>query len=161
MFALFLAVGLKRGLKLSYRYPAILLTPLFSFWTFGSAEKSCCGCPWNGKSKKIQVSFTLSYINMLISLPGYCIWALKLMIDIYSNFDSFDHPPFYSFLFIGLFGCWCWFFVFQVLPMLLLQFLDRCSGCCSACCLSCCFPVIEPSPLNLEEFEDPVELKDR
>lgn len=49
MVVLIKTCGFKYTAKLIWQYPPTILTPIFSFWTFGpvktsSTSKSCCGC---------------------------------------------------------------------------------------------------------------------
>ena len=65
-------LGPKRAIKLIVKYPAILLTPIFSFWTFGPAKilsnsKWCCGYCSTSDSC-IGVSFLFTFLNVHITI---------------------------------------------------------------------------------------------
>ena len=60
--------GWKKALKTCLDYPALLMMPTFSMWSFGASEKkSCCSCQ---RTSEIGVSFTVTFINSLITLGG-------------------------------------------------------------------------------------------
>ena len=59
-------IGPKRTLRLMFQFPALFLTPVFSFWTFGD-KKGCYFCKTQ-IDRKVQVSFTLSWINFSLSV---------------------------------------------------------------------------------------------
>jgi len=60
--------GWKNALETCLDYPALLLMPTFSMWSFGASEKkSCCSCQ---RSSEIGVSFTVTFINSMITLGG-------------------------------------------------------------------------------------------
>ena len=58
-------IGPKRTLRLMFQFPALFLTPVFSFWTFG--DKKGCFCK-DQINRQIQLSFTLTWINFSLSV---------------------------------------------------------------------------------------------
>ena len=87
--------GIKRALKITRDFPALLLMPVFSNWAFGSLEKkSLVDCKSN---PKLGVSFTSTIINTIITLIGLIscqIWihssgtVMKNFFDSKSNFRN-------------------------------------------------------------------------
>ena len=87
--------GIKRALKITRDFPALLLMPVFSNWAFGSLEKkSLVDCKGN---PKLGVSFTSTIINTIITLIGLIscqIWiyssgtVMKNFFDSKSNFRN-------------------------------------------------------------------------
>ena len=60
--------GWKNALQTCLNYPALLMMPAFSSWSFGASEKkSCCSCE---RSSEVGVSFTVTFINSMITLGG-------------------------------------------------------------------------------------------
>ena len=69
---LFAAIGLKKSFKVCWKYPALVLTPVFGTWTFGPVHRSPClsnCCPRNERNS-INVSFFHTWINYAITLAG-------------------------------------------------------------------------------------------
>ena len=158
------AVGLKRGFYVVLKFPALVLTPMFSFWTVGPSGTStaCCG-RFNCHNNELKVSFRQTWVNVLISTIG-CVSYVAMFLDTeilvrevergYGQFLDIVVP----FLLV--------YFLGAVFPLLLLQFLDKCKKCCCTCCLPC-FPVLNVTTLDVdEEFAKPTtqqpcfELKD-
>jgi len=87
--------GIKRALKITRDFPALLLMPVFSNWAFGSLEKkSLVDCKSN---PKLGVSFISTVINTIITLIGLIscqIWirssgtVMKNFFDSKSNFRN-------------------------------------------------------------------------
>ena len=82
--------GFKNTAKLIWQYPAMILTPIFSFWTIGpkktrSTTKSGCGC-YTSNDMRIGVSFFYTFINIFITIIGNYLFRLittqKLMGDV-------------------------------------------------------------------------------
>ena len=82
--------GFKNTAKLIWQYPAMLLTPLMSFWTMGpkkteSTKKSFFGC-YSSNDMRIGVSFFYTFINIFITIIGNYLFRLittdKLMGDV-------------------------------------------------------------------------------
>ena len=70
--------GFKNTAKLIWQYPAMLLTPIFSFWTMGpkkteSTTKSCFGC-YTSNDMRIGVSFFYTFINIFITIIGNFVY---------------------------------------------------------------------------------------
>jgi len=57
LVTLLYALGFTRGLATIAKYPAFVIMPVFTFWTFGG-------------SSQIKLSFRLTWINTLITLAG-------------------------------------------------------------------------------------------
>ena len=154
------AVGLKRGFSVVMKFPALVLTPMFSFWTVGPSGTStaCCG-RFNCHNNELKVSFRQTWVNVLISTIG-CVSYVAIFLDTEELFREGSGPFLYivvPFLVV--------YFLGAVFPVLLLQFLDKCKKCCCTCCLPC-FPVLNVTTLDVdEEFAKPTtqpgfELKD-
>merc|ERR1740122_435304 len=71
--------GFKNTAKLVWQYPAMILTPIFTFWTMGpkkttSTTTSCFGC-WSSNDMRIGVSYFYSFLNCFITISGslFCL----------------------------------------------------------------------------------------
>ena len=82
-------IGPKRTLRLMFQFPALFLTPVFSFWTFGD-KKGCCFCK-DQTIRKIQLSFTLSWINFSLSV----ITNTGLLINSFTKASILGHSIFH------------------------------------------------------------------
>ena len=152
------AVGLKRGFALVRKFPALILTPMFCFWTVGPSGTStaCCG-RFNCHNNELKVSFRETWVNALISTIG-CVSYVAIFLDTEELLNvsqikrGYGPPgPFLEIIipFLVL------YFLGAVFPVLLLQFLDKCKKCCCTCCMPC-FPVLNVTTLDLdEEFAKP------
>ena len=72
---LLVAVGFKKTFKIIINYPAMIITPMFSYWTFGpikqdlqsTSKKKCCN-NFVTKSQFIGISFWHTWINTILSI---------------------------------------------------------------------------------------------
>jgi len=74
MLVLMTTQGWKNTVNLIWRYPALILIPVFSCWTIGPVSESstsnlCCGSCKTSDST-VGVSFTFTFVNFLITLSG-------------------------------------------------------------------------------------------
>ena len=81
--------GFKNTAKLVWQYPAMILTPIFTFWTMGpkktaSTNKSCCGC-WSSNDMRIGVSFFYTFVNFFITVSGSLFCLLITYQKLLSN----------------------------------------------------------------------------
>jgi len=74
--------GWKKALVTCFDYPALLLMPSFSMWSFGASEKtSLCN---RQRNSEVGVSFTVTFINSLITIGGLAITSIYM-----SQHDAF------------------------------------------------------------------------
>ena len=86
MVLAFAAFGLRKSFLLFFRFPAAILLPMFTPFTFGpmiGSCSSCCGCCRTASEcdcklakSPMELSFTFSYINVIISTIGGVIFIL-------------------------------------------------------------------------------------
>ena len=153
-----MSIGLKGTLKIIYKFPPMILTPMFSIWTIGPVMTStksgclrCCTCYckfyFHCKScynspQKLGVSTCLTWANLLLtSASGF---AYK-----YINIWNFHNG---NFIVILLYPCLAISMVF----LILLQCLDKCAGCCCpclSCCESNCYPVTQFTYLDVNNMD--------
>ena len=106
-------------------YPALLLTPVFSYWTFGDPKGCCKGNP----ESKLKVSFRLTWVNLAITALGNLgLFAVHFSMKKlgFSDIESFDNMQFY----VG--SCSC--LVLSWITLILLNNLQKCQKCCCTCC---------------------------
>ena len=131
MVIMALTVGLTKSVRMVLQYPALLLTPVFSYWTFGDMTGFCMG---NDKNH-LQVSFRLTWGNVIITLMG----NLGLVVA-----HSITKPLTYTWrgttlledsLHLHLVSGSC--FVVSVFTLFILQKLQNCQRFCCACWRMC------------------------
>ena len=79
-----IGLGLRKTLRLIKDYPAMILTPMITYWSMAPVSKqNSCELPFdvltNNESKHIGVSFWHTWANFVIStLGGISYWLLCL-----------------------------------------------------------------------------------
>ena len=144
-------------MKIIFKFPSIILTPIFSIWTIGPvmSTKSVCGCILYGigggsccnSHQKLGVSICLTWINLLLTflsgLAHVCIFFDLKMLKWY-----IDYIIFLTFSFLCL--------AIAMIFLILLQCLDKCPGCCCPClpcCESNCYPVTQFTYLDVNNMD--------
>ena len=124
------------------RYPALIVTPMFSFWTFGTTIKTDCGvcyCSVFKEDHKIMISTKLTWLNILVSFAGAAAFCWVLELNPRRRFI-----PFYIML-------------SSAILVFLIQTLDYCKRCCCSACITHCYPVIKLTALDPTNMEEPVD----
>ena len=87
--------GFANTSKLIWQYPAMVLTPIFTFWTMGpkktaSTITSCSGS-WTSNDMRIGVSFFYTLFNALITITGslFCFLVNHRHPNFFSKCSSF------------------------------------------------------------------------
>ena len=122
---LFSSLGPTKSLKMILQYPAIILTPVFSYWTFGNTISCCKG----NSDNKLKVSFRLTWINSIITTFGnlglFLVHFFSKDLSHYHVLDSFN-------LFLHIISGS--FLVLSWITLIILQNLQNCQkACCSFC----------------------------
>ena len=107
------------------QYPALLLTPVFSYWTFGDLKGCCKGNP----ESKLKVSFRLSWGNFVITALGnlglFAVhFSMKESVDKDGNLT--ENMAYYIIS--------CSFLVLSWITLIILHNLQKCQRCCYTCC---------------------------
>ena len=131
-------------------HPALVLTPAFSFWTYGPVRDNGC-CAYRRNEPKICLSFRLTWVNTLLTTGGMV--ALILITMHYSILTGeSDDIDFLYLIFSGA------FLPLAIICQLLVQFLNKCKwlcfGCLCCCCWmryeDCCFPMTQKAVYDTE-----------
>ena len=123
-------------------FPPIILTPMFCIWTMNpltSKQAFSCGI-FDYKSQKIGISYWLTWINFILTFVSglaYQIWD-----------DQFEIIFFEPYL-LAFYPC----LLITLITLILLQCLDKCSGCCCPCCINYCYPVTEFTYLDVNNMD--------
>ena len=145
---LWASLGFKNALKVCLNYPALVLTPCFGSWTFGSTvqiKTSNCCMSSAYKNSQITVSYFHTWVNYGISLIGAIVTlslAFALDRDLLGGF------------FTDCFAISC-FLIIAVLPICIgfVQTVDICCNFLCRCCPSKCFPAVQHSVLDVDDMD--------
>ena len=157
LICLSLTIGLRKLPATIIKYPALLLTPVFSNWTFGCAS----GCSCRGRNH-LKVSWWLTWGNLVITTFG--VWSLFGIC--YANGHKF-HRGYDSFFRVmtdfspsgaGLLGIPCSTLLsLSWITLIILQILPKCHNCCCMCCQTNCFPVFQETVLDADRPLEVIE----
>ena len=146
-----------------YKYPALLLTPVFSIWTFGPFNlKNCFYCQRTEHKKYLKISFAMSWGNFTLTAFTFVISCLIIYYFNFSIYYSTNHmidffidkgcgytPP------IGIMSLL--FQIITLITLLLIQFCKNCN-CCFSCnrnwCHDNCFPILMLTMLDPENLSE-------
>ena len=178
---LFASIGLKKSFKVCWKYPALVLTPVFGTWTFGPVSNCCSTTP--NERNSINVSFFHTWINYAITLAGMAAFfvaeveSYDCIKRAHTRFPCFrwqqsKYSGFFELLYDttvrGEFtfydtrgeGYVTFFFISWInlvffLPIFIgfLQAVEKCCCCLYEPCQIKCFPVIQKTKLNVENME--------
>ena len=157
LITLCLSLGIKRATQAIIALPALILTPVFSFWTFGP-QSSGGYCAYKKIARQnIEPRFTLTWINTLLTLGGsFGVAAIIYKLEKATRQEnqlSMDQLNFCDSLHVNHSSCleitqifsysYLLVFGFALIPLLLIQFLDKCSCLCCGCFKEHCLPMTE------------------
>ena len=141
-----LGVGTVKTFLLIIQYPALILMPTFSIWTFGNDGFECLKKKKAREKRTFAPSFRLAWGNLMITL----ITVVTLVTNFYVKrpeeipkfFDKVKNrvPPF-------CFTSLCYLFS-MITTLILLQFLSYCHV--FNCHRSICYPIIQKTELDPE-----------
>ena len=131
-----LALGIKKATSTVIAHPALVLTPVFSFWTFGPRKSGGC-CAYKRAEPGICVSFRLTWFNTILTLFG-----MFGVVAIHDTFIIGTNPLPLSLL-RWMFQILFLMFAPAAICLLLIQFLDKCACCCCRCFKENCLPMTE------------------
>ena len=138
--------GWKNAGRLIWKYPAMILIPIFSFWTMGppKTSNSCCGhC---SRSDTIEVSYFYTFLNAIITIIVQSIFVFSIFIPYFRCYLSLEswHWKCDNF----------WHSLYAVYPplifSLILLIILRCCG-NSECCKT---PLTRRENFNIEDLHD-------
>ena len=162
------SIGFRKTLKTVVNFPAIILTPAFSYWVFGPIESLSCPTGCRGSNSRLGASFLRpsflhTWINVGLTLLGQVIFVL--IVDL----SKTDHTK--GFLFVSLpimlgqspsTGTSSTIFsiplhILGIIMLILLQFLEKCNCCTSSCCES----ITHPTLLNVDNPLEKIKFQQR
>ena len=137
------ALGIKKTIKCIIAQPALILTPIFCFWTFGPVKSDGC-CAYRRSESKICLSFRLTWFNAIFSFCG-----TLGMVAVYESFITGRAPWSYVDMVLSIY-LYLVLFALAIICLLLIQIMDKCSCCCCCCCKDKCYPMTEKIVLDTE-----------
>ena len=144
LMTLCLCLGIKKATLTVIAHPALVLTPTFSFWTFGPRRSGGC-CAYKMTEPRICLSFRLTWMNSVLTL--FEMLGLMAISETFIN----QSRSFLSFVY-GLFVLInVPIFAAAVICLLFIQFLDKCECCCCGCFEENCLPMTEKTNLDTEK----------
>ena len=137
------SIGFRKTLKTVVNFPALILTPAFSYWVFGPVETFSCPTWCRGGNSRLGPSFLHSWINFTITVLGQLVFDIL----IYPRhglgaFLTYSSP----------------FHIFDAIMLILLQFLKKCN-CCKCCTSSCCESITQRTLLNVDNTLEKIEFQ--
>ena len=132
------SIGFKETIKTITQFPALILTPLFSYWVFGPMETKSCSNLCCQENSRLGLSFFHTWINAGLTIVGQIIFSY-LFFDILGSgircSSCFSYYPIAIIL-----------HVFCVILLLLIHFLSQ-SNCCNS---SCCDEITQRTLLDVQ-----------
>ena len=137
------SIGFRKTLKTIVNFPAIILTPAFSYWVFGPVESFRCPTWCRGGNSNLGVSFIHTWINVGLTVLGQVIFAIYTLAYRHQmlNFVVFSLP----------------LHTLSIIMLILLQFLQKCNCCTSSCCES----ITQRTLLNVDNPLEKIEFQQR
>ena len=150
--------GKSKTWRVIKRFPAILLVPAFTFWTFGPSDKPVSSSCWGKlgqrfkcKNNRISISFALTWLNILITIIGLLTSNFVFSGNFVQGLFSKIRWSLFGNFIQDLFSKISWsLLIIAIILALLLQFLDYCKDCC---CSRCCFPLKKLTSLDTRNNE--------
>ena len=137
------SIGFRKTQKTVVNFPALILTPAFSYWVFGPVEAFSCQTWCRGGNSRLGLSFLHSWINFIITVSGQLVFViLKDPREALINFLVTSFP----------------FHVFGAIFLILLQFLQKCN-CCTCCTTGCCESITQQTLLDVDNPLEKIEGK--
>ena len=131
LVTIYLALGIPKATSTIIIFPAIVLTPAFSFWTFGPVSSTFC-CIYKKKEPNIHLSYRFTWINALFTscMTGGLLMYVQLGVQLKENYGPrIDGTS----MFYGS----CALVLFPLVSLLLIH----CLGKCACLCNENCFPM--------------------
>ena len=140
-------MGFRRSASIIWKFPALLITPVFSLWTMGPINSSKQCCHWQiFKGKKLGVSYFHTWINFLFSVIMCFISILYLAINELYVFQLFFYSKFY---------------LLTIILLILIQTIDKCKKCCcSQWCITNCLPITNRTILDTDKMDELIVIQE-
>ena len=152
-----MSIGLKGTMKALCNFPAIICTSTFSIWTIApSCYHSCSTCCCNSQ-QKLGVSFTLTWMNLLLTIVCGQAYLMLFLLDGFFWNRSLSKVDDFGWITILIYD------IFYILPVcgftIILFIFLQCSTLCQrspapgSCCDTYCCPVIELTYLDVNNLD--------
>ena len=149
-------MGFRRAASIVWKFPALLITPVFSLWTMGPINSSKQCCHWQiFKGKKLAVSYFHTWINFLFSI----IVGIISILQFVNNGYGFQASP----LILGSIGLLAIiiFYLPTTIFLILIQTIDKCKKCCcSQWCITHCLPITNRTILDTDKMDELIVIQE-
>ena len=163
-----LALGSRSSISTIRDFPAIVLTPIITFWSIGPVSPtSASGCQMYSKNNLIGVSFWHTWMNLIISSIFGIGYTLQFLDYTEPNFWYGDGGKTKTIFEIGFlddpyqigFQSVVILHLSSIISLVILQFLDKCKKCCCISCKTHCFPITQVTVLDANNRVELIELQ--
>ena len=141
------SIGFQRTIKTIANFPAIILTPVFSYWVFGPIEGFSCPTWCRGGNSNLGVSFLHTWINAGLTVYGQLMFVTIVFLN--SNGDSI-------YIMFAVYSLPC--HILSIIMLILLQCLQKCN-CCTCCTTGCCTSITQRTLLNVDNPLEKIEFQ--
>ena len=135
LVTIYMALGIRKATSTIIKFPAIVLTPAFTFWAFGPISSNAC-CVYKREEPKIHLSYRFTWINAIFTsctTAGLMAYAWFVNRDLIwgSRVANWVRGLYELLFYVG-----CALFPLSFLTLVLIQCLPKCSCCpCNENCL--------------------------
>ena len=146
-FLLFISIPAKKIFPTILKYPALLLTPVFCVWSFGSPSRCTC----NSQDHRLKISWTNTWGNQVVNTM---VTLTMAVIAYWNRILKYREFNFLTFIFHKDFGL---YFAFAFLALswitlILIQNLPKFEQiCCCNWCKKNCFPIFKETILDTDK----------
>ena len=149
-------MGFRRSVSIIWKFPALLITPVFSLWTMGPINSSKQCCHWQiFKGKKLGVSYFHTWINIFFSIIVGIISFAQFVTKGYGLQGS----PLISGIIVSL--AIIIFYLPTTIFLILIQTIDNCKKCCcSQWCITHCLPITNRTILDTDKMDELIVIQE-
>ena len=138
------SIGFQRTIKTIANFPAIILTPVFSYWVFGPIEGFSCPTWCRGGNSNLGVSFLHTWINVSLTVFSQLMFSIIVFFTSNGGLSMFAYTSL---------PC----HILSIIMLILLQCLQKCNCCTSSCCES----ITQRTLLNVDNPLEKIEFYQR
>ena len=135
---------MKKGFQLICFYPALILTPIFSNWTFGNSNGCCCFRKSHESS--IKISFKLTWGNFFINVVGNMGLLIAHVVEHFKVLGANGSGIYLDYFPFHYLSGFC--MITSLITLILLQFLPYCQNLWCVYCQEKCYPIIQKTEFD-------------
>jgi len=148
-------MGFRRSASIVWKFPALLITPVFSLWTMGPINSSKQCCHWQiFKGKKLGVSYFHTWINFLFSV---IVGIISIWQFVTKGFGLQEPLILVHSLSLAVII----FYLPTTILLILIQTIDKCKKCCcSQLCITHCLPITNHTILDPNKMDELIVIQE-